>query len=155
MAVHVPASRGRKAEGGSTNGVISMKYTAQTFTSQVFFTLEMQEHGGRVSASGADVEQGSADMGDKAPPHYRCISTISTARCSSMVYSPSKQMIGHGSMPSHCSCRRLLRISNPPSSYDAAHTRNAWDCSYMSPPGRIRSPNRSCSRRRRRAIRIS
>ena len=78
---------------------------------------------------------------------YHCaISTISTARCSLMLYSPSKQRMGQSSIPSHSSCRRLLRMSNPPSSYDAAHTRNAWDDSYMSPPGRIRSPNLSCSR---------
>jgi hypothetical protein len=41
------------------------------------------------------------------------------------------------------------------SSYDAAHVRNAWDTSYMSPPGRIRSPNRACSRRWRRSILMS
>ena len=83
------------------------------------------------------------------------ISTISTASCSSMLYSPSKQRMGQGSVLSHWLCRRLLRMSNPPSSYDAAHARNAWDTSYMSPPGRMRSPNRAYSRRWRRAIRIS
>jgi len=66
---------------------------------------------------------------------HHLICAISIASCSSMVYSPSMQMMGHGSVLSHWSCRRLLRMSNPPSSYDAAHARNAWECSYMSPPG--------------------
>ena len=41
MTVHVPASRGREAEGGRTNEVIGKKYTAQTFMSQAFFALVM------------------------------------------------------------------------------------------------------------------
>src|SRR5215510_8273853 len=52
-------------------------------------------------------------------------------------------MMGHGSVLSHWSWSCLLQMSKPPSSYDAAHARNAWDCSYMFPPGRIRAPNRS------------
>jgi hypothetical protein len=92
---------------------------------------------------------------DKARPSYCPISTMSTERCSSMVYAPSRQMRGHGNVLSHWSCRRLLRMSTPPSSYDAAHARNAWEVSYMSPPGRMRSPNRAYSRRWRRAIRTS
>jgi hypothetical protein len=85
---------------------------------------------------------------------YRCISAMSTVSCSSMVYSPSKQRMGHGSVPSHCSCSRLLRMSKSPSSYEAAQARNAWEDSYISPPGMMRSPYRSCSRWRSRAIRL-
>jgi hypothetical protein len=62
MTVHVPAARGREAEGGRTNGGIGRKYTAQTCMSQAFFALGMQEHGGRASASGADVEPGAVDV---------------------------------------------------------------------------------------------
>jgi len=101
MTVHVPASRDREAEGGK-NAWDSMKgvYCSNVHVSSLF-RLARSAHGENASASGADMEPGSVDVGDKASPHYRCISTISTASCSSMVYAPSKQRMGQGSVLSH------------------------------------------------------
>ena len=101
MTVHVPASRDREAEGGK-NTWDSMKgvYCSNVHVSSLF-RLARSAHGENASASGADMESGSVDVGDKASPHYRCISTISTASCSSMVYAPSKQRMGQGSVLSH------------------------------------------------------
>src|SRR5262249_1010162 len=99
--VHLPASRGRGSEGGRTNRAVGKEYTAHMCTSQSFFALGLREHGRRTSASGADVAPGSVEVGETASLYYRCLSTMSTARCSSMVYSPSKQRMGHGRVLSH------------------------------------------------------
>jgi hypothetical protein len=62
MTVRPPASRGRGLEDGRTHRAVGKEYTAQMSISQAFFALGMQEHGGRASASGADVEPCAADM---------------------------------------------------------------------------------------------